>query len=423
MRVLYVVLGCVDDRQYDPGSVDLNQGIMTGHLGYIYYLFTNHKLPDFDPREVYQFFHPPLHHAIEAIELSICNLFTNNQHAMLESLQILPCIYSILTLFVLLGICRKLPMGKMAEHIALAVFAFHPSLILLSGSVNNDCLSVLFSVLCLYTTMCYVQNKSYKNIIAIALSISLGMITKLSVSLLAFPIAAVFIYEFIKEWRESGFPRPRFIQYVVFGCVCAPIGLSWAIRCYIQFDMPLNYVNRLPADSWQYVGNYSLLQRFGIPNPIAFIKGLAHGSLGFGENMWMQLFRTAALGECDLSLSPMYEKIMSLIVMGVAGVLALLAFYCMMRVFCSKKWDILVSYKLLLLIAYGILFASYVQFCVNYPHQCTMNFRYIILTIIPPALALGLWTEELDKRGKGIVNILVGAFTVCSSILTVMWIV
>jgi len=423
LRFLYILLGSVEDRQYDPGSVDLSQNIMTGHMGYIYYLFTNKSLPDFDPREVYQFFHPPLHHILEAIELSICNLFTGNDGILRESLQILPYIYSVLTLFALYGICKRVKLKDKALTIAMAIFAFHPSLIWLAGSINNDCLSILFLVLSIYTTLVWIEEKTYRNIIAIAFAVSLGMVTKLSVSLMAFPIGAVFIYIFIKEWKEKGFPMPRFWQYAAFAAVCVPIGLSWAIRCYILFDMPLNYVNELPVDSWQYVGNYSLMERFFIPNPVELIQSLMHGSLGFGENMWMQLFRTAALGECDLTLASFPEKIVSLLMMAIAGLLALIAFYYFVRVFFSKKFEMSLMTRGLMIITYVVLFTSYVQFCVNYPHQCTMNFRYIIPTIIPPALALGMWMQEKQEKKHVIIKCVVAFYAVCGSALTILWIV
>lgn len=423
LRFLYILLGSVEDRQYDPGSVDLSQGIMTGHMGYIYYLFTNKSLPDFDPREVYQFFHPPLHHILEAIELSICNLFTNNDGILRESLQVLPFVYSVLTLFVLYGICKRMNLKDKALTVVMAIFAFHPSLIWLSGSINNDCLAVLFLVLSIYTTLVWVEEKTYRNILAIALAISLGMVTKLSVSLMAFPIGAVFIYVFVKEWKENGFPMPRFMQYVAFGVVCVPIGLSWAFRCYILFGMPLNYVNELPIDSWQYVGNYSLMERFFLPNPIELIQSLAHGSLGFGENMWMQLFRTAALGECDLTQASFLEKVVSLLMWAIAGLLALMAFYYFVRVFFNKKWNVSLPVRGLLILTYVVLFASYVQFCVNYPHQCTMNFRYIIPTIIPPAVALGMWVQQKSEKKHIIVSCVVALYAVCASALTILWVV
>lgn len=423
LRFLYILFGSVEDRQYDPGSVDLGQNIMTGHMGYIYYLFTNKSLPDFDPRTVYQFFHPPLHHMLEAMELTVCNLFTDSDRILRESLQILPFIYSVLTLIVLYGICKRMKLKEKALTVVMAIFAFHPTLIWLAGSVNNDCLSVLFIVLSIYTTLVWMEEKTYGHIIAIAFSVSLGMVTKLSVSLMAFPIGAVFVYVFVKEWKENGFPMPRFMQYVAFAAVCVPIGLSWAFRCYVMFGMPLNYVNELPVDSWQYVGNYSLMERFFIPNPVEFLQSLMHGSLGFGENMWVQLFRTAALGECDLTGASFLLKVVSLLMIAVAGVLALVAFYYFIRVFGSRKYEMSFTARWLMILTYVVLFASYVQFCVNYPHQCTMNFRYIIPTIIPPALALGMWMQKRQEKKHIVISCAVACYAVCASVLTILWIV
>ena len=423
LRFLYVLLGSVEDRQYDPGTVDLGQGILTGHMGYIYYLFLNKSLPDFDPRTVYQFFHPPLHHSLEAIWLSFCNLFIKDDTILRESLQVLPFIYSVLTLIVLYAICKRMQLTEKALTAVMAVFAFHPSLILLSGSINNDCLSVLFLVLCIYTTLVWIEEKTYRHILAIALSISLGMLTKLSVSLMAFPIGAVFLYVFIKEWREKGFPMSRFGQYAAFGAVSIPIGMAWAFRCYILYSMPLNYVNELPIDSWQYVGNYSLLERFFLPNPIKLVQSLAQGSLGFGENMWMQLFRTAALGECDLTQASFLEKIMSLLLMAAAALLALMAFYFFVRVFFDKKYEMPFVVRGLMIMTYVMLFASYVQFSYIFPHQCTMNFRYIIPTIIPPAVAMGLWMQRQNKRKHMFINGIIIFYAVCSSITTILWVI
>ena len=55
----------------------------------------------------------------------------------------------------------------------------------------------------------------------------LGMITKLTVGLLAPAMAAVFLTVLIKkraEWKKL------IPQFIVFGVICVPIGLSWTIR-------------------------------------------------------------------------------------------------------------------------------------------------------------------------------------------------
>ena len=66
LRVIYVLYTSVVLRQYD---VTYN-GSGIGHIGYIQYILENgFRFPalDMDPRAVYQFYHPPLHHYISAV--------------------------------------------------------------------------------------------------------------------------------------------------------------------------------------------------------------------------------------------------------------------------------------------------------------------------------------------------------------------
>lgn len=459
---LYYILATpvIQSRQYDLGSAVPEEGIFTGHLGYIFYLFTNKGLPDFDPREVYQFFHPPLHHTVSALWMGVVSLFTDNRHLWMEWLQVLPLVYSVLILFVIRQICKEFKLQGKALLFVMLVVSFHPSLIFMAGSINNDCLALLFQFATIWLALCWYRNRSYKNILGIAFCISLGMLTKLSVGMFAIPVAFLFLYVLITEWREKVqgtqssitaaggvrikegaqyriwkcIPGKRILQYVVFGAVCIPIGLSWAVRCLLRFGMPLTYVNHLPEESWQYVGNYSLLERFFIPNPITFLSNLAHGSLGFGENVWVQLFRTAALGECDLSTFPFWGKMIALLMLAVAFVLAVWAFVLFIRVFVfgkQKDFPVLdMGKRCFWLIGYAVLFISYLNFCYNFPHQCTMNFRYMVPTVLYPALAAGLAMQhrlETDEtqgaRPKWCICLqgLTAAYAVISILTIIVW--
>ena len=48
------------ERQHDVISFGADEG----HAAYIEYILNNKSLPDFDPREKWGFFQPPLHHII-----------------------------------------------------------------------------------------------------------------------------------------------------------------------------------------------------------------------------------------------------------------------------------------------------------------------------------------------------------------------
>ena len=237
------------------------------------------------------------------------------------------------------------------------------------------------------------------------------------------------------KWKEGKrFPVNQFLQFVLFGIVCVPLGLCWAVRCYLKFDMPLNYVNHLPEDSWQYVGNYSLMERFFLPNPVTLLNNLKNGGIGLGENMWIQLFRTAALGECDLSDFPFIGKIIMMLLMVTAFIVAAVAFVFMIKVLVLGKKEIYMSDKafalpvrLFILLTYVVLVAFFVNFCYNYPHQCTMNFRYIVPTVLMPSLALGITvnhSDDKDNKKAGLLNalyILIACYALLSVISIGFW--
>lgn len=433
IRVFYVLFSkVVESRQYDLGTAAPLENKLTGHLGYIYYLNINHHFSDFDPREVYQFFHPPLHHIIEAVWMEIIELFTTDQKIIVEWLQLPTCIYSIIILLTVRAIIKELRASELAGTIIMLIMAFNPTLIFMAGSLNNDGLSFMFQFLSIYLIIKWVNQintndykQSIKTIIFLALSIALGMLTKLSTAMIAVPIAVVFLYTFFKSWiTTKKFPVNIMVSYIVFGIICVPLGLSWVVRCYIRFNMPLNYVNKLPVDSWQYVGDHSLIERFFLPNPIVLLSNLAHGSIGMGENMWIQMFRTAALGECDLSDFPMLAKLLLLVMILVNFIVALLAFIYFVKtlVFGDCSLKINGVNRAFLVGTYVLLFTFFVNFCYNYPHECTMNFRYIVPTVLIPAIGLGLGTDDIKqtKRAKLIHLALLG-YAIFSTITIIIW--
>ena len=83
-----------------------------------------------------------------------------------------------------------------------------------------------------------------KDIITSALFTGFGMMTKLSVGLIAFPMGFLFIAKFIKDIRaEKGLKT--FGQLASFGVIAAPLGLWYSIRNLIRYNTPLGYVLKL----------------------------------------------------------------------------------------------------------------------------------------------------------------------------------
>lgn len=455
LRLFYVLFSTIYDRQYDIGMIDLDAGhtVTGGHLAYIQYLYENWKLPDFDPTSVYQFNHPPLHHYLCALWMKFCSLFISNTDILEESIQVVPFVCSLFILWFLLRIVEQFALTQKAKRFVMLLFCFHPALVLLSGSVNNDCMSLLFTVMCVYYTILWSRFPTVHNILKLAISIALGMLTKQSVAQMAFPIAAVMLWMLARSLRGGrggsmrrtrgagsthgvsavhsaagggrsvskaqcvtggvGSSRNAAIpvvpakkllgQYVLFGAVSIPIGMSFYIRNMIQFHMPLVWIYTLPEDSWQYTGNVPVLNRFLFPIPSEMLENLRQFKLGCGYNVWMQIIRTSVLGEWDMADVGRGVKVLAVLLMFVGALLAFAALVAFIRVFVvrAKRYGIDSASRILFVVGYFVHLLLYLKFAYDYPQECSMHFRYMEIELLFPAIALAyIWQEGTKEQLK-----------------------
>lgn len=110
-----------------------------------------------------------------------------------------------------------------------SLIAFNPSFIIFAGSINNDILSITFMLGAILWTLRWYKTRTMRNIIPIALCIGFGMMTKLSVALVAPAVGLLFLLCFIVNFKKEWLSLVK--QYVVicrdlysvgtFGGVCA----------------------------------------------------------------------------------------------------------------------------------------------------------------------------------------------------------
>lgn len=402
LRLIYVSFSTIYDRQYDIGRIDLAAGhpITGGHLAYIQYLYENWHLPDFDPTTVYQFNHPPLHHFISALWLKFASFFIKDTALLEESLQIVPFVCSLLILAVLLGILRRLSMTEGTRCFLMLLFSFHPALILFAGSVNNDCMSLLFTLLCVHSVLVWADRPCLHTILYAALSVSLGMLTKQNVAEMAFPMGLVMGYVFVKKGILGGLSGKLARQFMLFGAVSIPLGMSFYVRNKILYHMPLVWVYTLPEDSWQYTGNVPLYHRFLWPDMTEFADNLRHFKIGCGYNVWMQIIRTSVLGEWDMANVGRSVKGLAVLLMLAGAILAAAALIALLEVFVlhPKKYCVSTTVRLLFLSAYLVNLIFYLLFVYRYPQECSMHFRYITIELLFPAVALGLVRQQTERK-------------------------
>ncbi len=404
MRFFYILVTSVYTRQNDVHSF----GGDSGHAAYIEYFLYNRQLPDFDVRERWQFYHPPLHHIIcaEWIDFleNICGIDHNYAR---ESLQMLTLFYSMACIIIVYKILRHFKLKGVALYVPLAIFAFHPSFIILSGSINNDMLSITFILASVLNTLKWHENPTTKNILKIALTVGLGMMTKLSVALVAPPIALLFVMVLIKN-RKNLFEIIK--QYVFFGLVCVPLGLWWGVRNFIKFKVPITFVPKLEENSTQYVGHIPFVERLFDFSPKQFSSVFEQWDRngGYSEyNPTIAFLKNSLFGE-SINKDDFGDKLLLIpsLFFWIGALLAVLSFVIMIYCFVKKNSNLKWTIKVFLGSFYALLMINFYKFCADFPHTCTQNFRYISPLLALGVLFIGIFISNSNKKDKVYLNVI-----------------
>ena len=75
IKCYYVSYTDTWERQHDVISFGADEG----HAAYIEYIRDNGHLPDFDPREKWAFFQPPLHHIVSGKTMDVAEALGKDQ--------------------------------------------------------------------------------------------------------------------------------------------------------------------------------------------------------------------------------------------------------------------------------------------------------------------------------------------------------
>ncbi|HCC35141.1 MAG TPA: hypothetical protein DEQ02_05705 [Ruminococcaceae bacterium] len=402
-------------RQHDIGSFQSGNG----HLGYIGHLLENGSLPQGDVREIDQFYHPPLHHILAALWMKLQMILGASLETAAKGIRFLTLFYSTACMVLAYKIFKVLKISGKAMIAAFAIIAFHPTFFILAASMNNDVLSVTFTFGAILAALNWMENRSYRNILLLALCIGLGMMTKLSVWMVAPAVAAMFLIMFIRERQERG---SLFRQFCAFGAVCVPLGIWWEVRNYITHGVPPSYVPLIGSDSAQYVGYHSVWNRLFNFDAFQF-ESVYHqfefyGGKYYEFNPTIGLLKTAMFDEgnyqsLDFVAKPLFW---------IGTLLAVCALAVMIYMLIKKTGVINSLQKKFFVIIYGIYFILYYVFCFTHPHTCTENIRYAVPLILMGAIFTGLFLKQAKgarstplKTASRVMYVLTTVFAVLSS--------
>lgn len=364
----------------------------SGHAAYIEYFYTHWRLPDFDPRSVWQFYHPPLHHFLAAVWLKLQTLLGVPYAAAVEGLQFLTLFYASTAVLLCKRILKQLRLQGKPLLFAVLIVAFSPAFILFSGSVNNDILSVLFLLSAVLSVLKWQESGALPHLLQTAVWIGLGMMTKTSAAMVAIPIAVLFLVKLIGSRQKI-----RLIgRYCLFGVIVFPLGLWWPVRNALRFGMPFNYVPKLSETVDQYVGFHTLAERF---TPFVGLGGRPTFSWSgtFEYNAWSGLFKSSAFGEYAMGNY-------SAPAAGLENVLFVFTLAVCLLSFAAMVYVLLTGYrehtagKWFMAMLYAATLISYLVFCYRFPHSCTMNIRYASPLILTGAFFTGAAGQKIGEH-------------------------
>lgn len=373
IRAFYVVLTQVPLYQSNAGTLSSDY---VGHLGYIYHFYSKGTLPDFNPQNYDQFYHPPLHYMLSAVWLKLNGAFGKNSANIEELLQSLSLFYAGCTLGFLNKIGIKLRISCRGRAIALGLASFLPFGIMMAGSVSNDGLMLLFSVMAIYFTLNWFEEPVMKNILLTAFTVGCAMMTKLSAGLIVPAIAVIILIKLRKDRRHT---KNFIVQLLCFALAVFLLGLWYPVKNLIQYGIPITYAYNPGVNEAQMADVSDSI-------PVSVVKSLAYGE----GRSYLQNNIVERLGSWVFYLT-----------------MAFLALAFVGTIIWLFRREAESHARLLILISILVVTIAYFKHCFDYPHVYTVNVGYIMLPVYFCFLGLGgLFSEEEEQSvialiGKG----------------------
>ena len=396
-RLVYVIKVPYNERQHDLGENS------SGALNYIKVIYETGHLPNSNNK---QYYHPPLHHILSAGWLKMINIiFPNSEkNFQYESLQFLTVIYSMLIVVCAYKIFKELRLSKKVKLLLMLIIAFHPSLIILSGSLNNDELCFLLELYALLRLMKWYKKDSILNTISLAIVTGLCVMTKISGALIALPIIYVFLFKLYKEMKKSKEKKEvlkkHLSRFILFGLISLPIGLWFGTRNFILFGQKLLYVPN-PGDSL-FVGDYRKIQRFlPFSNEIFSLYCKPFDDY----NIPIYLLKCSLFGEYNWG-EGLVRTILYFISLGVNAIFVIYTAFCVIKNMITKNKRNVV-WRVMLFIVFVSNIISYISMNIKMPYGCTMDFRYLFPALFSAITFIGIELNNKKKYNNIVYTILI----------------
>lgn len=375
LRTFYILKTNVYTRQHDVGLIS-----EFGHLGYIYYIYYNSRLP---LTNIGQFYHPPLWHILASFWLVLNKFLKVEMYISLEGIQILSLLFSSVIIIIVNNICIKIKLKEKYKNLMLLFFAVHPTLIILSGSINNDILVTFFEFLLILVLINWQEKITWKNTIFLAIITGLCVMSKFNGVLMAIPIIYTII-EKLKVYKNKKELKEFLKKIFVFIIISIPIGTWYQIRNLIKFNN-----NSIPgAIDWLYIGDNSLIDRFLKLN---FKELFNYVQITSDYNLPSYIIKSSLFGEYSFDILNIFKFIFILLNL----ILIIISIFFTIRYLVKDRKNKIIN---ILVVTWFVNMISMYIFNYKYPFTCSMDYRYIVITLLPGIMMIGYSLNELKNK-------------------------
>lgn len=361
-----------------------------GHQGYALYILNNLKLPS---HNLMGFYHPPLNAIVQALFLRIVMYFKdygNNINGLYKNCKYLAIIYSIITLMVIYKIISESYLKELSKKIAVTIISLYPGFIILTSQLGNDGLATMFFFISIYLVAKWYKEQKITTIILLALSIGFGMLTKISIGLVAFIVGPILLYKVFKNNKLMK-------HMIIFLIIVIPLGLSYSIRNLLLFDQALfsvanvNNGNPLIIDP----NTYTIVDRiFSFPIERLFVKKYLIYHVPNEYNIWIDLIKTSTFDELTVNKAISYHFDLFIYILNVIFYITsiLSIFYNLIIIVVKKRYEI---YRIISILLFFIGITAFAIFNVKYYNSCSSNWRYIPFITFALTMSIVIFVNDI----------------------------